>query len=153
MLSNTILMNAASNSEIGVAFAAFTFLGLLLAYLSIKRVITYSAEHNNILKEIFLVPILSGLSITVLWVAFTYGNLLFNYTYVEGTTIEYCIDKGNKGRTQPGIRYKYVFNGIEYVNCDFRGKMKVKIPGVYKVRLTPSDPALGLIDLEQPLGN
>lgn len=78
-------------------------------------------------------------------------NLLNNYVYVEGTTIEYC-DSGKSGK---GIEFEYYLNGKRYTNCNTYDPINaIKVPGgKFKVRVSEFSPKIGRIDFEQPCTN
>lgn len=83
------------------------------------------------------------------YIIFQEYNLLSNYIYVEGTTIEYC----RSGKSRQGIEFEYHLNGERYTNCNTHNRInEIKVPGgKFKVRVSEFDPDIGRIDFEQPL--
>ena len=76
-------------------------------------------------------------------------NLLNNYVYVDGTTLEYC----NSGKSEKGIEFEYYLNGKRYTNCNTHNPINaIKVPGgKFKVRVSEFNPEIGRIDFDQPL--
>lgn len=77
-------------------------------------------------------------------------NLLYNYKYIEGTTVQYCVT-GEEG--VKSIEFEYQYLGKNYVNCNpYNPIENIVVPeGKFEVRISDFNPSIGRMDFDKPL--
>lgn len=148
---NIILTASNDGLRAGVIFGCM-FL-LLFGVTTVKMIIeavkpTKPLERT---KNIVLIPVGLLFCCIGVYIILLEYNLLNNYVYVEGKTVEYC----NSGKWGKGIEYEYYLNGKRYTKCDAYNPINaIKVPGGrFKVRVSEFDPEIGRIDFEKPWTN
>jgi hypothetical protein len=103
-------------------------------------------EKTKTLLSILFCLFFAGVGVYIMLLEY---NLLQNYTYVEGTTLEYC----NSGKSGRGIEFEYYFEGKRYTNCNSHNPLEdIKVAGgKFKVRVSKFEPDIRRIDFAQPL--
>ncbi len=152
MNSNGVIILTASNSGLtaGMIFGVIFFFAF--AIMTIKGIVETvkqkeKKEKLESLPYIFVGIALCGVGIYITRLEY---NILNNYEYVDGVTIDYC-ETGDP--PHKAIEFEYTFNGKRYTNCNSYSPIKaIKVPGGrFKVRVSDFAPSIGRIDFDKPL--
>lgn len=148
MIPLAIIKNLASNQAFIFQMLMFTFLAIGFIAVIIYAIKEYIKKGKGFFRTLFVAVTFGGIAYLFMLIAIDNYKLLTDYTYVIGETIERCsVGK----RHEPGVSFKYAYQGREYTYCEVASDNLIMIPHKYKVRVSPNAPSSGVIDFSQPV--